>query len=75
MVFNNSPRVQKLYFSSNRDSLTIDSKTTFQFGGRPSEITSKEVSILKRKGQKLVILQTINSHRGTRSSTLMYDKK
>jgi mannan endo-1,4-beta-mannosidase len=75
LVFNNSPRVQKLNYSTNRDSLIIDSKTTFNFGGRSKEMTGKDIWILKRKGQKLIISQTLNSPRGLRTSTLVYDKK
>lgn len=74
-VFNNSPRIQKLSWSENRDSLFINSKTQFNFGGNPFEVTGKESWILKRKGKKLEINQTVTTSRGVRNSILVYDNK
>jgi hypothetical protein len=74
-VFNNSPRVQNAHWSPQQDSLTIQSKVSFNFGGRALEVKTRDVWMLERRGQKLVISQTVNSFRGTRNSTLVYDKQ
>jgi mannan endo-1,4-beta-mannosidase len=74
-VFNNSPRVQNANWSPQQDSLTVHSKVSFNFGGRALEVKTMDVWRLERRGQKLVIFQTVNSFRGTRSSMLVYDKQ
>jgi hypothetical protein len=74
-VFNNSPRVQNANWSAQQDSLTVHSKVSFNFGGRALEVKTMDVWRLERRGQKLVIFQTVNSFRGTSSSMLVYDKQ
>lgn len=74
-AFNNSPRIQNANWSAQRDTLTIDSKVTFNFGGRSFEVTSEDIWRLQRWGKKLVIHQTVSSVRGTRTSTIIYDKQ
>ena len=76
MVFNNSPRIQTANWSSGKDTLSIDSKITFTFGGNSRENKSKESWTLFRKGKQLIISQTAESFRGgPRTSTIVYDKK
>jgi len=58
-----------------KDTLSIDSKVTFNFGGNPSTITGLDVWTLQRRGKKLVIQQTSKSPRGENVSTVVYDKK
>lgn len=73
--FNNSERIQNANWSAEKDTLTIDSKTSLTFGGRPVEIQSQDVWTLKRRGKQLVIYQKAQSFRGPRESTLVYDKQ
>ncbi len=73
-VFNNAPRVQHANWSTDKDKLDVDSKVTFNFGGRTMEINSKENWQLKSRGKKLVIIQSVSSRGGERTSTLIYDK-
>lgn len=74
-VFNNAPRIQHANWSTAKDTLKIDSKISFNFGGRPVEIKAKDLWALQRMGKKLIIFQTIQSFRGERKSTLVYDKR
>jgi mannan endo-1,4-beta-mannosidase len=74
-IFNTAPRVQHASWSPGKDTLLIDSKVTFNLGNRPMEIKSKDSWQLKRKGKKLVIVQTVNSRNGEKTSILVYDKQ
>lgn len=74
-VFNNSPRIQTAHWSPGQDSLTIDSKITFNFGGRTTEVTGKDVWFTKRRGSKLIIQRATQSPMGARNATIVYDKK
>lgn len=72
----NAPRVQNAHWSNGRDTLTIDSKTTFHFGGNTRVFKSKETWILQRRGDQLVINQTADSFRdGPVTSIIVYDKQ
>ena len=73
--FNNSPRIQIATWSAERDTLTIESTLTFNFGGRSMEISSKDEWMLKRRGKQLVITRTASSFRGPTESTLVYNKR
>jgi len=75
MVFNNSPRVQNANGSAARDTLTIEARITLSFGGAPVEIKSQDVWTLKRRGKTLVIFQKVDSPRGPRESTLVYNRQ
>ena len=76
VVFNNAPRVKHADWSEGKDSLTIEAKTTFTFGGNTREFKSREVWSNKWLGKKLVIRQTADSFRGEpRTSVLVYDKE
>jgi mannan endo-1,4-beta-mannosidase len=75
-VFNNSPRIQVASWSSGKDTLTIDSKVTTNFGGNSRERKSKEVWSFQRRGKQLVIARTADSFRGgSSSSSMVYDRK
>jgi mannan endo-1,4-beta-mannosidase len=76
-VFMNSPRVQIANWTSQKDTLLIDSKVTFNFGDKPTEIKSNEVWTLKKRGKKLLISQTVDGfmNMGKRTANLVYDKQ
>ncbi|WP_339784391.1 glycosyl hydrolase [uncultured Imperialibacter sp.] len=71
----NSPRIQHANWSPMKDTLSIDSKVTFNFGGNSSTITGLDVWTLQRRGKKLVIQQASKSPRGENVSTVVYDKR
>ncbi len=73
----NSQRIQNATWNSSKDTLTIDSMVTMNFGGRTNEIKSKEVWSNMNKGAKLVISQTSSGMRGgsPRTSILVYDRQ
>ena len=75
-VFDNAPRLQNANWSAGRDTLTIDSKTTFNFGGNSRVFKSRDVWTLQRRGKQLVIIQTADSFQGNpRISKEVYDKQ
>lgn len=74
-IFNNSPRIQRLSWSAARDSLWMDSQTKLNVGGRTIEITGKDFWVLRRRGKRLEINQSVQSPRGVRTSVQVYDKK
>jgi mannan endo-1,4-beta-mannosidase len=75
-VFNNSQRIQIVHWSVGKDTLNIDSKITFAFGGNSRENKSKDSWTLFRKGKQLIICQTAESFRGgSTSSSIVYDKQ
>lgn len=75
--FMNSPRIQKAFWSTEKDTLTIDSRITFNFSGRTNELKSKEIWTLQRNRKKLVIIQTGDNFfgGGQRTSKIVYDKR
>jgi mannan endo-1,4-beta-mannosidase len=76
-TFMDSPRVQNVTWTAQKDTLTIDSKITVNYGGRTNQIQSKEVWILKKRGTKLDIKQTGSGFMGggNRTITLVYDRQ
>ena len=76
VVFNNSPRIKIASWSAGNDTLTIEAKTAFTFGGNTREIKSSEIWSTKWLGNKLIIRQTADSFRGEpRTSVLVYEKQ
>jgi mannan endo-1,4-beta-mannosidase len=75
--FMSAPRVQNATWAVQKDTLTINSKMTFNYGGKTNEIKSKEVWVLKKRGKKLEILQTGEGFMsmGKQTATLVYDKQ
>ena len=75
--FGNSKRIQYASWSADKDTLTIDAKTNFNFGDRPVELKSQEIWTLQKKGNKLVIVQSADGFMGRppRKSTLVYMKQ
>ena len=76
-TFMDSPRVQNATWTAQKDTLTIDSKITVNYGGRTNQIQSKEVWTLKKRGKKLDIKQTVSGFMGggNRTVTLVYDRQ
>jgi hypothetical protein len=75
-AFNNSPRIQIANWSAGRDTLSIDSKTTFTFQGKTRDSKVKDVWTYQRRGKQLLIIHTADSFRGgVTSSTIVYDKR
>jgi mannan endo-1,4-beta-mannosidase len=76
-AFMNSHRVQNANWTTQKDTLIIDSKVTFNFGEKPTVMISKEIWTLKKKGKKLSIFQTDDGfmNRGKRTFNLIYDKQ
>jgi mannan endo-1,4-beta-mannosidase len=76
-TFMNAPRIQNAYWSREKDTLTIDSKVSFNFGDRPMEMKSKEVWTLKKRGNKLEILRSAQGFmgRGGGTSIMVYNKQ
>ncbi len=74
--FNNSPRIQVASWSAGRDTLSIDSKTTFTFQGKTRDSKAKDIWTFQRRGKQLVIAHTVDSFRGgATSSTIVYDMR
>ncbi len=72
----NAPRIENAHWSAGKDTLTIDSKTTFTFGGNTRVMKSKAIWILQRRGNQLVINLTADSFRGEPgTSTIVYNKQ
>jgi len=76
-AFMNSNRVQNANWTTQKDTLIIDSKVTFNFGEKPTEMISKEVWTLKKRGKKLSIFQVVDGfmNTGKRSFNRVYDKQ
>ncbi len=64
-----------LSWSNEGKTLTIDTKSTFNRDGQNFESKSLEVWTLSEDGKTLYIDLTVNSSRGKRHSTLVYDKQ
>jgi hypothetical protein len=75
-VFGDSPRVQNANWTRNKDTLTIDSRVSLNFGENPVEIKSRDVLTLQKRGKKLVIIQKAEGFRGSGpiEAKLVYDK-
>jgi hypothetical protein len=75
--FMNSPRIRNAIWSSEKDTLTIDSRVSVKFGDKPPvEMKSKEVWTLLKRGKKLSIVQTSPGFmgRGPSIARMIYDK-
>ncbi len=59
------------------DTLKIESKITFSYGGRTNEMKSKKIWYIIKRGPKLVIDQTHADFmgQGPGKVTLVYEKK
>lgn len=74
-AFNDAPRVQNANWSTEKDTLNIDSRVTLNYAGRKIDIKSKDIWTLHRKGKKLVISRIVSSSRGKQKSIVVYDKQ
>jgi mannan endo-1,4-beta-mannosidase len=74
VVYNNAPRLQTARWSPARDTLNVDAKVTFTWGGRKVHVKSHDTWVLQRKGKRLVITKVVSSPRGTQTSLVVYDK-
>jgi mannan endo-1,4-beta-mannosidase len=75
-AFMNAPRVQNASWTAQKDTLTINSKITFNSGGKTNEVKSREVWVLKKRGRKLEVFQTSDGFggMGKQKNTIIYDK-
>jgi mannan endo-1,4-beta-mannosidase len=74
-TYMNSPRVTIANLSANKDTLTIKSKTTFNFNGQTSQMLTTETWDLQTHGKVLSITQLSTSQRGDRKITMIYEKQ
>jgi len=76
LVFMNSPRIQNARWSTDKDTLTIDSRIVFSLGDTPAESRSREIWLLQKRGRKLVIVLKTEGfmNRGPVTSKLVYNK-
>jgi mannan endo-1,4-beta-mannosidase len=74
--FMNAPRVQNASWSTRHDTLSVNSKVTMTYQGKTSEVRSKDVWTFKKKGKKILIIQTSPGSMGgqARTSYLVYDR-
>jgi hypothetical protein len=68
-------RVQNATLSSAKDTLIIDSRTSFVSGERPVDVRTRDVWTLRRRGRQLVIARLGESPGGPVESVLRYDKQ
>lgn len=74
-VYGNGKRKSTLKWSDDKNSFTINSKTSLERNGMSIDITSTEVFKLSDGGKVLTIEVISNSSFGTMNRTLVYDKK
>jgi hypothetical protein len=76
-VFGDAPRVQNAGWTTQKDTLSIDSKITVNFEGNTNQVISKEFWTLKSRGKKLVIKQKVSGLTGgeNRTINLVYDRQ
>lgn len=74
VVYNDAPRVQTARWSPARDTLNVDAKVIFTWGGNEVHVKSHDKWVLQRKGRRLVIKKVVSSPRGTQTSVVVYDK-
>ena len=76
VAFMNSPKVQNLIWSAEKDTLTINSKTSLKFRDKPTEIKSREIWTMQKRGKKLVIIKTSDGFMGRAPSVskLVYNR-
>ena len=73
--FFNSPRITTANWSEKGDTLVIESKVRFNRGGQTSEMTTREVWSLGKKGRVLSIQQSSNSFFGRRNITMVFERE
>jgi mannan endo-1,4-beta-mannosidase len=75
--FMNAPRIQNASWNEGKDTLTIDSKVTVNFGGKANQVNSKEVWTLKKRGKKLILVESGENYMGPgkQTTSLIYDKQ
>lgn len=76
LAFINSPRVQNAIWTEEKDTLTIASRISMNFNNNKTEIKSKEVWTIQKRGNKLIIVQTSDGFMGRvpTTSRLVYNK-
>ncbi len=72
--FMNSPRVTTAQLAEGGREIVIDSVTTFNFGGPPSKMTSRDAWTLTDGGKELSIKRHVSSPRGEQNMTLVFSK-
>jgi len=74
--FMNAPRVQNASWSARHDTLSVNTKVTMTYQGKTSDVRSKDVWTFKKKGKKILIIQTSPGSMGgqARTSYLVYDR-
>ncbi len=70
----NSPGTIKTNWNTSNDTLSIESKATFNRGDKPTQISVKEKWNLQGHGNILQIKQYSNSFWGERKATMIFDK-
>ncbi|HUZ58639.1 MAG TPA: glycosyl hydrolase [Hanamia sp.] len=73
--FGNTPLKVSAYRSENGDTLFIDSKMNFNYGGHKNEFTTNQTWTLSDDGQVLSIKQSGNSFQGKNEITTVYRKE
>ncbi|MGH2648148.1 MAG: glycosyl hydrolase [Ginsengibacter sp.] len=73
--FGNNPMMVSAHESANGDTLFIDSKIKFTYGGRTNDWTTSEAWTLEQDGKVLSIEQTSNIFRGKRTIKMVYNKE
>ena len=73
--FGNAPRMVSAHLSANGDTLFIDSKVTFDYGGRTNTFTNEESWTISSDGNILYINQSFSSFQGKRTITAVYYKE
>ncbi|MEO6914767.1 MAG: hypothetical protein ABI151_03180 [Chitinophagaceae bacterium] len=74
-VFGNAKKTSTGSWSSDGQSMTINSTILFDFNGNSMEVKGVEVWKLLDDGKTLSIATTTTSQRGTVENTFVYDKK
>jgi mannan endo-1,4-beta-mannosidase len=73
--FGNAPMMVSAHQSANGDTLFVDSKMTFTYGGRTNEWITNEAWTIAKDDQALSIKQTSNTFQGKRTITTVYNKE
>ena len=70
-----APRISTARLSADKDTLTINSKTTFNRGGQASTFVTVETWSLQNRGNELRITQVADQPQGKRKQLLIYEKQ
>jgi len=73
--FGNTPGIITAHLSANNDTLFIDSKVTFNFGGRGNEWTTNEAWSISDDEDVLTVKQSSTSFRGKTTVTIVYKRE